>query len=429
VKGGIVSFAARATGLVLAASVLTVSLSGCALKTPRSRTVGETAWTLDGVPVGAFGPERCGAGSLAAVLAYYGDPISVDELDALLPRSPAGGVLSVDLLIAARERGYEARWIRGDERRIADALASEAPAILMLRVLDSPGKKVDYYHYVVIDGIDPERRLYRFHFGDGRTRWSPFGRALRRAWAGTGHALLVVRPDEDAKLRHAVVLEREGRLIEAEERLREITRSDPGTVRAWTTLGNVLSRQGRTDEAERAYRRALETAPYDAVTLNNLAWLLYERGALDEAETLARQAAASEEHDRDLVLDTLGRIQLAEGRCAWAASSFRRGLDWTPRDRPPARATLLQGLALAHLACGDAVGARAMLERALNLGPDSGTEREIRSNLADLGAAARSVCRTEARSGVVEPRRRRAPSPAHRVTAARRSGGEKFTRI
>jgi Flp pilus assembly protein TadD len=385
VRGEAVSFAIRGA---LALALVVVSLTGCATRAPRSRTVGDTAWTLEGVPLGEFGAERCGAGSLSAVLAYHGDPISVDELDALLPKSPGGGVLSVDLLIAARERGYEARWVRGDEERIEEALASGLPVILMLRVLDAPGKNVDYYHYVVIDGVDQERRFYRFHFGDGTTRWSPFGRGLRRAWAGTGYALFLVRPDSEAKLRHAVVLEAEGRLLEAEERLREIAASDPGAVRAWTYLGNVLSRQGRKAEAEQAYRQALDTAPYDAVTLNNLAWLLYERGALDEAEALAWRAASSEEHDRDLVLDTLGRIQLADGRCAGAAASFRRGLDWTPPDRPPARATLLLGLALAHIDCGNVAGARAMLEKALHLDPDSRTEEEIRLSLASLGAEA-----------------------------------------
>jgi Flp pilus assembly protein TadD len=385
VRGQAAFFAVRRTSFALALALIIFSFVGCATRTPRSRHAGDTAWVLEGVPLGEFGAESCGAGSLSAILAYHGDPMSAEELDAQLPKSPGGGVLSVDLLIAARERGYEARWVRGDEDQIAEALASSLPVILLLRVLDAPGKNVDYYHYVVVDGIDPERDFYRFHFGDGTTRWSPLGRGLRRAWAGTGHALLLIRPDSDARLRHAVVLESEGRLLEAEKRLRELARSEPGAVRAWTYLGNVLRRQGRTDEAEHAYRQALDTAPYDAATLNNLAWLLYERGALDEAEALARRAASSEEHDRDLVLDTLGRIQLAEGRCANAAASFRRGLDWTPPDRPPARATLLQGLALAHIECGDAAGARAMLEEALDLGPDTRTEQEILLSLASLG--------------------------------------------
>jgi len=341
------------------------------------------ALALDGVPVREFGQETCGAGSLSAVFTYHGDPVSVEDLDARLPRADGGGVLSIDLLIAARERGYDARWVPGNEHRIEEEIVAARPVILMLRVLDAPGDR-DYHHYVVVDGFDPQRRLLRFHFGDGTTRWSPFGRALRRAWRGTDRALLVIRPEAGALLRRAAALEAANRLSEAENELRAVLRSKPGATRAWTNLANVLRLQGRAMEAENAYRRALETDPYDAAALNNLAWSLYERGALAEAESLALRAVSDDVDDRDLVLDTLGRILLAEGRCAAAAATFRRGLDWTPAERSPARATLLHGLARAHVACGDSIGAIGMLEEALRSSPDPRTAGEIRTSLASL---------------------------------------------
>jgi len=145
---------------------------------------------------------------------------------------------------------------------------------------------------------------------------------------------------------------------------------------------------GHPVEAEQAYRRALDSDPYHAATLNNLAWLLYERGELEEAEVLAQRAASDDVADLDLVLDTLGRILLASGRCASAAATFRRGLDWTPVEhRPPARAVLLHGLALAHVECGDVDGAMVMLEEALEHDPDPRTAEAIRSSLSRLAAA------------------------------------------
>lgn len=342
------------------------------------------ALALDGVPLVEFGQESCGAGSLSAVFNYHGDPASIGELDALLPRADGGGVLSIDLLIAARERGYDAHWVTGDERGIEQEILAGRPVILMLRVLDAPGERHDYHHYVVVDGFDPRQRLLRFHFGDGKTRWSPLGRALRRSWGATDHALLVIRPDAGARLRRAAALEAGDRLEEAEHELRAVLRSDPGMTRAWTNLGNVLSREGRRLEAENAYRRALESDPNSAAALNNLAWLLYERGDLPEAESLALKALSDPAEDLDLVFDTLGRIQLAGGRCAAAAATFRRGLDWTPAERAPARAMLLHGLARAHVACGDESGALAMLEEALLASPDPRTAGEIRLSLASL---------------------------------------------
>lgn len=377
---------------VLALLLATGVLAGCAVRAPRSRHAGDTALALDGIPLREFGQETCGAGSLSAVFTYHGDPVSVEELDARLPRADGGGVLSIDLLIAARERGYDARWVPGNERRIEEQILVGRPVILMLRVLDAPGERLDYHHYVVVDGFDAERRLLRFHFGDGKTRWSPLGRALRRSWRGTDRALMVIRPEAGALLRRAAALEAENRLPEAEHELRAILRSEPGATRAWTNLGNVLRLQGRVMEAENAYRRALETDPYDAATLNNLAWLLYERGELAEAESLALKAVSDRVDDLDLVFDTLGRILLAEGRCASAAATFRRGLDWSPTERSPVRAMLLHGLARAHVACGDSTGAIAMLEEALRCSPDSGIAGEIRMSLASLevqGAAPR----------------------------------------
>ena len=66
-------------------------------------------------------------------------------------------------------------WERSPERGIEQEILAGRPVILMLRVLDAPGERHDYHHYVVVDGFDPRQRLLRFHFGDGKTRWSPLG--------------------------------------------------------------------------------------------------------------------------------------------------------------------------------------------------------------------------------------------------------------
>jgi Tfp pilus assembly protein PilF len=99
------------------------------------------------------------------------------------------------------------------------------------------------------------------------------------------------------------------------------TPSAPGSTSA--TRRPASSR----DEAERAYRRALALSAEDRDALNNLAWLLLEEGrSLEEAETLAAKAAAQPGPDRPLALDTLGRVQLARGRCDEATSTFVEAL-------------------------------------------------------------------------------------------------------
>jgi len=301
--------AARAASLLLSIT----TLSGCMVMAPRSRPPSTGATVVEGIPLRAFGTDRCGAGALSVVLNALGDPITLEALDAELPRSKGGGVLSVDLLLAARSRGFQARLVVGDPEAIRASIAAGRAAILMLRVLDAPGEQHDLHHFVVVDGVDREGGLFRVQFGDGKGRWIRLGR-LERAWADDGHALLLVeprRPDggREARLNRAVALETSGDLEKAIAGYRALVADEPEWAPAWTDLGNAESRAGRTIEAEAAYRKAITLDPSSPDPLNNLAWLLLQEGSrLEEAEALARRALAAGGSDEDRIRDTLERI-------------------------------------------------------------------------------------------------------------------------
>jgi Tfp pilus assembly protein PilF len=280
------------------------------------------------VPLAVFPEDRCGAGSLGLVLGALGDAVPPAELARLLPDTAGRGVLSVDMLLAARARGFDAALLAGTAAALERELRAGRPAILMLRLLDAPGSRRDVYHYVVADGIDAELGLYRLQFGDGKARWTELAR-VEGAWKPAGHALIVVREREatDAALRRALALEQEHRLEEAEALYREVLELRPESVRGWVDLGNVLADRVRGADAEAAYRRALALDADDADALNNLAWLFHEAGSrLEEAEALAVRAAARPGPGRYRAQDTLGRIQLARGRCADAARTFGEAL-------------------------------------------------------------------------------------------------------
>ncbi len=290
------------------------------------------------------------------MLNALGDPVTARELAAALPRAPKGGVLSVDLLLGARQRGFDTALVAGSAEAIREEIADGRPVILMLRLLHVPGAGRDVYHYVVVDGSDPDRGLFRFQFGDGRARWAPIG-GVERGWEATDRALLLVWPRTatEAALRRAVSLEAAGRAADASVLYRRVLSVRPDSLRAWVDLGNAEARQGKQDDAERAYRRALELSPDDRDALNNLAWLLLERGTkLDEAEGLAAKAASRPGPDRPPAQDTLGRIQLARGRCAEAARTFAEALASAEAVEDSLRAQLGEGLAQAERACAQA---------------------------------------------------------------------------
>lgn len=291
-----------------------------------SRTPGPSAVVVEGVPRYDFGDDDCGPGSLATVLTFHGLPVTPAAIGEDLPRTPRGEVLSVDLMLAARDYGFDARWVRGDLEELARVPAAGKPGIVTLRVLNAPGKRRDLYHYAVIDGHDPADDLFRVLLGDGKARWIPAGK-LEKTWKGAGHALMVPMPrpagglPPDVVFRRAVALERSGEQQLAATLYGTVVDAEPRHVQARVDLGNVLRRLGRVDEATEAYREALRVEPGSVEALNNLAWLLYEGGArLEEAEALARRAtAAAAEPQRAAVADTLARILAARGKCEEAA--------------------------------------------------------------------------------------------------------------
>lgn len=368
--------------------LLLLTAAGCVRisTAPRSQSAGPEARVVAGVPVLTFGLERCGAGSLSAVLAAYGETLTIEELDAALPKAANGGVTSIDLILEARRRGYQAQLVEGDPDAVRRSLAEGRPAILMLKVLEVPGVSRDAYHYIVADGYDPGEDLVRVQFGDGKARWTTFDR-LDTAWEPTRRATVLVAPGDgqastDNTLRFAAALEAAGRPSEAVDLYRRQLAGEDATALLWTNLANAEAAAGNPVAAENAYRQALALDPAAPDALNNLAWLLYEEGRrLEEAEALARRAVASGGADPHLALDTLGRILAARGDCAEAATTLGRARTAAPHGTA-APIDLALGQALA--ACGDRTAARTALDRAAADASDDTTRRQAESALAAL---------------------------------------------
>jgi len=291
-----------------------------------------SAKVIPGVPVQKWGIESCGAGSLSSVLQHYGDPTSMQEWDRTLPKT-RGGVLSIDLVIAARQKGFDSRLVTGNRDTVARELLDGRPTILMLQVVQAPGTNFDFFHYVVADGIDMNAQLVRVQFGDGKTRWVKFER-LDNAWTGGGHAQIIIAPKDPAEdaLRAAVALETNGKYADAARAYEQILATQPDHVIALTNLGNVEVQLGDNAKAEASFRKALAVDPTSADALNNLAWLLYQEKRLPEAEDLAHRAVSMPAPDTWQRIDTLAHIQLARGACTDAVETWPRALKDVPAD-------------------------------------------------------------------------------------------------
>ncbi|PYQ58360.1 MAG: hypothetical protein DMF58_15600, partial [Acidobacteria bacterium] len=215
--------------------------------TPRSTAPSSSATVVPQIPMLRWGIESCGAGSLATVLQHYGDATSLQQWDASLPKT-RGGVMTVDMLIAARQKGFDAQLVTGTPELIANELRNGRPVILMLQVVDAPGHNYDFFHYIVADGIDSDRGLIRTQWGDRQARWVSLDR-LDKPWSGGGHAAILIHPrtkDDEVRvaLRDAIALEDEGKVAEAAARYREIVAAHPDSSVAWTDLGNAMEKLG-----------------------------------------------------------------------------------------------------------------------------------------------------------------------------------------
>ena len=331
-------------------------LMSCATITPRSQSASPSAQVVPNVPMLKWGIESCGAGALSTVLQHYGDATSLGAWDTTLPKT-RGGVMTIDMLLAARQKGFDAQLVTGTPQLVEDELRAGRPVILMLQVIDSPGHHYDFFHYVVADGLDGAAGLIRTQWGDQRGRWTSLAR-IEKPWNGGGHAAILIHPRTGdpqftAALREAVALEDAADYANAAQRYRELLASHPDALVLWTNLGNAEMQLHHHAEAEEAFRHALVLDTKSRDTLNNLAWLLLQESRLDEAESLSRQAVAQGGADRYLVLDTLARVLAAKGDCRNALATFHEAIDAVPPSRTAAREELEKGLSVAAQGCQD----------------------------------------------------------------------------
>jgi len=104
-------------------------LTSCVYWTPSSHRPSTSATIVENVPNQHWDIKSCGAGALSSVLQHYGDPVSMKQWDAQLPKT-RGGVMSIDLVLAARERGFDARLVTGDASLVEAELLDGRPVIL-----------------------------------------------------------------------------------------------------------------------------------------------------------------------------------------------------------------------------------------------------------------------------------------------------------
>lgn len=178
---------ARLSTLSLACALSLTLLTGCAALTgsglPADFAPPSGQGRVEGVPFHAQEDLQCGPASLAMVLNHLGDPVTPEEISRALFRKDLRGVVSLDLALYPRGRGFATRFFRGSEKDIATAVDADRPLLVMV---DEGFGGIHVFHFMVVTGYDHQGVLVNSGRSQGlRLGWGEFLSAWDRAdrWA------------------------------------------------------------------------------------------------------------------------------------------------------------------------------------------------------------------------------------------------------
>lgn len=181
--------------ITLAAACLALLLAGCGA--PRSFAVLKDiseypagAAYISSVPFYPQNDHMCGPSSLASVIGYYGRGAGMAEVAREVYSARLKGTLPVDLLIYARDRGFEADYYSGSLDDLRKNVSGKRPLIIFLNLgLES----YPVGHYVVITGYDDRLKVVVAHSGPVKDEVFSYDDLLKD-WGKTGFSTLLITP-------------------------------------------------------------------------------------------------------------------------------------------------------------------------------------------------------------------------------------------
>lgn len=147
---------------------------------------------INDVPFVAQEDFFCGPASLAMVLNFYGMKITQEEIAKEIYLKKLKGALNIDLLMYARQKGFQARYYSGSIDDLKANISNDAPLILLLNL----GYEIyPVYHYIVAAGFHDEKNFIIAHSGKERDKTFSY-KELLKAWEKTSFGTLLITPLE-----------------------------------------------------------------------------------------------------------------------------------------------------------------------------------------------------------------------------------------
>jgi hypothetical protein len=240
---------------------------------------------------------ECGPAALATVLGAAGVVADPDALVREVYTPGLGGSLQLELVAAARTRGFLPYVIAPDPDALFAELLAGRPVLVLqnLRLRTWPA-----WHYAVVIGVAPDAEQVILRSGAQRRLETPAVRFLR-SWDRAERWGLVLlepgrlpaRPDRDRYFDAVAGLEDTGRFAAAALAWEAALAAWPGDPVA--RFGHATARYlaGELPAARAGYQALLADEPEHSAALNNLANVMRDLGCPAAARALARRAVAA----------------------------------------------------------------------------------------------------------------------------------------
>ncbi len=317
-------------------AVLVGLITGCAtvgVHDVRQDVIGHpgAAVLIEPVPFYRQRGHECGPAALAMLAAYWGKPVTPEEIAQAIYLPRLRGTLNLDLARYTEQRGLWTRQYCGSLDDVRQKLRAGVPVLVQSRV---PVPFVNAHHYWVLIGFDDVRGVLVAHSGTRAYETIPVAR-FERLWRRADYWTLLACPTEAARWELSAAehndlglhFERTGQLARAEAEYRHAVNLAPGNAWLHFNLGNALLAQQRPAEAVACYRQAHALNPDHPDFCNNLASALADSGAdLDAAAQLAQRALALVPAGQAAYLDTLGYVYLRQKNYRLARQTLDQAL-------------------------------------------------------------------------------------------------------
>lgn len=150
----------------------------------------QAAAYIEGVPFFPQKERKCGPASLASVINYWGGSVTMDAAASQVFNERMAGTLPMDMLIYAKEAGYDAMYYNGGIDDLKRKLSEKTPLILFLNM------GYDLYplgHYIVAVGYDDNAQTV-LAYSDMNEKAVFTYDSLVSAWGKTNYSTFLIKP-------------------------------------------------------------------------------------------------------------------------------------------------------------------------------------------------------------------------------------------